>query len=191
MTNRYGRVLMVELRVCGGLTIAALVVAVTVVATAGTAHACSCVERELAEYADDISVAFAGSQLERTVHSQVEDNGAALVFRVDRVYKGEAGPLIEVRTHAQGPACGIDMEGRGTVGVAAQEWRGDLNVHLCGSVVTASELQDVFGEGYPPDESISLPPSPSDDPPNTSLVLLFAGAAVILLVGAAAWRRRA
>ena len=188
--RRCRRVLMVGRRACGGLTIAAMVVAVTVVATANTAHACSCVERELAEYADDISVAFSGSQLDRTVHSEVGDNGVALVFDVDRVYKGEAGPLIEVRTHAQGSACGIDMDGRGTVGVVAHEWKGDLSVHLCGSVVPVGELQDVFGEGYPPDESISLTPGPSDDFLNTSLVLPIAGAAVIVLVGAAVYRRR-
>ena len=29
------------------------------------------------------------------------DNGTALLFLVDRVHKGETGPLIEVRTHAQ------------------------------------------------------------------------------------------
>lgn len=177
-------------RMCGGLAIAALVAVVMVTATAGTALACSCIERDLADYVDDISVAFAGSQVERTVHSQFEDNGVALVFSVDQVHKGEVGPLIEVRTHAQGSACGIDMDGRGMVGVVAGEWRGDLNVNLCGSVVSLGALEDVFGEGHPPDESIRLAESSSDDFPSTNLVLLVAGGGIVLLVSAAAWRRR-
>lgn len=191
IADRYRRVPMIGKRLCGGLTMAAIVAAVTVMATAGTAQACSCVERELADYADSISVAFVGSQIERTVHSEVEDNGVALVFSVDRVYTGEAGPLIEVRTHAQESACGIDLGGQGTVGVAAGEWEGDLHVGLCGSVVPVGALEDVFGDGYPPDESIRLPPSPSDDFLSSNLALLVAGAGIVLLAGAAIWRRRA
>ena len=182
---------MVGLRLCGGLTIAA-VAAATLMASAGTAHACSCIERELSDYDDDISVAFAGSQLKRIVYSNVDDSGVALVFSVDRVYKGEVRSYIEVRTHAQESACGIDMYGRGTVGVVAGMWRGDLVVHLCGSIVTVDALEKAFGAGYPPDESIRLPasPDPSEDFLDTGQVLLVAGAAVILLAGAAVWRRR-
>lgn len=206
---------MVGQRVCGGLTIVAMVAVVMVVATARTAQACSCVVRELSEYADDISVAFAGDQLERVVQDYVEDNGAALLFRVERVYKGEAGPLIEVRTHAQGPACGIDVGGQGTVGVVANQWRGDLSVNLCGSIVSIDELAEVFGEGYPPDESIRLPVSPDPEehafytgqPPDDGLVmssqpegssrdqslpavLIVAGALLLMLSGAVVWHRR-
>ena len=206
---------MVGQRVCGGLTIVALAAVVLVVATAGTAHACSCAVRELSEYADDISVAFAGDQLERVVQDYVEDNGAALLFRVERVYKGEAGPLLEVRTHAQGPACGIDAGGQGTVGVGARHWRDDLSVDLCGSIVAIDELEEVFGEGYPPDESIRLPVSPDPEehafyrgqPPDDGLVmssqpegssrdrrlpavLVVAGAVLLMLSGAVIWHRR-
>ena len=206
---------MVGQRVCGGLTIVAMVAVVMVVATARTAQACSCVVRELSEYADDISVALAGDQLERVVQDYVEDNGAALLFRVERVYKGEAGPLIEVRTHAQGPACGIDVGGQGTVGVVANQWRGDLSVNLCGSIVSIDELAEFFGEGYPPDESIRLPVSPDPEehafytgqPPDDGLVmasqpegpsrdqslpavLIVAGALLLMLSGAVVWHRR-
>ena len=89
------------MRLCGVLLTAAAIALVGIAATPRPAHACSCIHRELSEYADDITVAFVGRQLERVVHDQFDDNGAALLFRVDRVYKGEAGPLIEVRTHAQ------------------------------------------------------------------------------------------
>lgn len=189
MTSHYRRVSMVGRRVCGGLAIVAMVAVATVVVTAGTAQACSCVERELADYADDVSVAFTGSQVERTVHSQVHDNGVALVFSVDRVYKGEAGPFIEVRTHAQDSACGIDLGGRGTVGVVAGEWRGDLNVNLCGSIVSVDALESVFGDGYPPDESISLPVSPSTGS-DTLIVVLVAASTLLLLTVSVVARRR-
>ncbi len=207
--------MMLGLRLLRWLVLAAVLTAGTMVADTGTAHACSCILRELPEYADGVSVAFVGHQLERVVHDYVEHNGTALLFRVDRVHKGEVGPLIEVRTHAQGPACGIDVGGQGTVGVVARQWRGDLNVNLCGSIVTSGELEEVFGEGYPPDESIRLPVSPDpeehafytgqppDDGPVASsqpddsrrdqsllAVLLVAGAAVLAFAGAVIWRRR-
>ena len=110
---------MLRLRLLRWLVSAAVLTAGTMVVHAGTAHACSCIVRELPEYADGVSVAFAGHQLERVVQDYVEDNGAGLLFRVDRVYKGEAGPLIEVRTHAQDSACGIDAGDQGSVGVVA------------------------------------------------------------------------
>ena len=122
--------MMVGLRLLRWLVLVAVLTAGTMVANSGTARACSCILRELSEYADDISVAFVGHQLERVVHDYVEDNGTALLFRVERVYRGEAGPLIEVRTHAQGPACGIDVGGQGRVGVVARQWRGDLQCQL-------------------------------------------------------------
>ena len=176
------------MRLCGVLMTAAAIALVGIAATPRPARACSCIHQELSEYADDISVAFVGRQLERVVHDQFDDNGAALLFRVDRVYKGEAGPLIEVRTHAQESACGIDLGGTGAVGIAAWTWRGDLSVNLCGSMVTAAELQDVFGEGRPPDDSIRLPDS--DDDQGLLAFLLIAGAAAVLAAGAVAWRRR-
>ena len=202
-------------RLSGWLAAAAMVATAMLTAAPNTALACSCAVVELSDHADDISVAFVGHQLERVVHDYVEDNGTALLFRVERVYKGEAGSLIEVRTHAQGSACGIDVGGQGTVGVVARQWRGDLNVNLCGSIVTSGELEEVFGEGYPPDESIRLPVSPDPEdhafytgqPPDDGLVassqpdglrrdqsllavLLVAGAAVLAFAGVVIWRRR-
>ena len=189
MTGHYHRVSMVGQRVCGGLTIVAMVAVVMVVTTAGTAHACGCIERQLADYADDISVAFAGDQLGRVVHDYFEDNGAALLFRVERVYKGEAGPRIEVRTHPQGSACGIDVGGHGTVGVVAHQWRNELSVNLCGSIVAMDEMREVFGEGYPPDQSISLPVSSNTGSDTLIVVLVVAGAPLLLTVSVVARRR--
>ena len=206
---------MLRLRLLRWLVLAAVLMAGTIINSSGTAHACSCMLRELSEYADGVAVAFVGHQLERVVQDYVEDNGAALLFRVERVYKGEAGPLIEVRTHAQGPACGIDAGGQGTVGVVANQWRGDLSVNVCGSIVAIDELEQVFGEGYPPHESIRLPVSPDPEehafytgqPPDDGLVmssqpegssrdqslpavLIVAGAVLLVLSGAVIWHRR-
>ena len=207
---------MLRLRLLRWMVLTAVLSAGATVASSRTAHACSCILRELPEYADGVSVAFAGHQLERVVQDYVGDNGAALLFRVDRVYKGEVGPLIEVRTHAQGePACGIDVGGQGTVGVVAHQWRGDLSVSLCGSIVAIDELEEVFGVGDPPDESIRLPVSPDPEehafytgqPPDDGLVasthpdgssrdqrlpavLIVAGAVLLVLAGAVIWHRR-
>ena len=206
---------MLRSRLLRWLVLAAVLTAGTAVVGSGTAHACSCIVRELSEYADGVSVAFVGHQLALGVEDYFDDNGAVLLFGVDRVYKGEAGPLIEVRTHAQDSACGIDVGGRGTVGVVARQWRGDLSVNLCGSIVAIDELQEVFGEGYPPDESIQLPISPNPEehaldtgqPPDDGLVispqpedpsrdqsplaaLIIAGAALLLLVCVVTWHRR-
>ena len=206
---------MLRLRLLRWLVSAAVLTAGTVVVNVGTAHACSCILRELPEYADGVSVAFVGHQLELVVQDYVGDNGAALLFRVERVFKGEAGPLIEVRTHAQGSACGIDVGDQGTVGVVASQWRGDLSVNLCGSIVEIDELKAVFGVGYPPDESIRLPVSPDPEehafytgqPPDDGLVmwsqhdgsssdrsllaaLIVAGAVLLAFASAVIWRRR-
>ena len=195
------------------LVVAAMVTTVTLTIVAGTAHACSCIERGLSEYADDISVAFVGTQLDRAVHEYVDDNGAALLFSVDRVYAGEVGPLIEVRTHAQDSACGIDVGGWGPVGIAARHWRGALSVNLCGSIVTQAELESVFGAGRPPDESAHLPVSPdtAEDSMNTGApqddngepatgstdgdqtllaIVLVAGVAGAVAGAVIVWRRR-
>lgn len=158
-------------RMIGWLVVAAMVTTATLTVAPGTVRACSCLARDLSEYADEISVAFVGTQLEKVVYDYVDDNRAVLLFSVDRVYAGEAGPLIEVRSHAQEMTCGIDVRGWGPVGIAAYDWRGTLSVDLCGSIVAAAELESVFGEGRPPDESIRLPASldPAEDFSNSSV----------------------
>ena len=199
----------------GRLVAAAMVSTVTLTVVLGTAHACSCLERDLSEYADDIPVAFVGTQLERVVHADTDDNGAALLFSVERVYAGEVGPMIEVRTHAQDPACGVDVGSWGPVGIAARHWGGALSVNLCSSIVTVAELESAFGEGRPPDESVRLPVSPdaTEDSFNASVptdenalaaptnggtggdqsllaIVLVAGTAAAVAGAGIVWRRR-
>ena len=144
------------------------------------------------EYAEEMTVAFIGQQIDRVVHDEVADDGATLTFHVDRVYKGEAGPLIAVRTHAQGEAaCGLDFDGQGDVAVAVYDRQGYLSIDFCSSEIPVHELEDLFGEGYSPDESIDLVASPeaSDDGFPTFLVVAAAGLFFALALGSVTLRR--
>ena len=189
----------------------------TVMLTAAprAAHACSCMELDLSKYVNDDAIVFVGTQLERVVHDDMKDNGVTLLLSVERVYSGEAGPLIEVRTNAQGGACGVDLYWDGEVGVVAQMWLGELSVNSCTTPVPVDALEEVFGEGRPPDESIRLPVSPDSRAnssnanlsldeneqaaPTTSspdlaerllATLLIAAVAAIVVAAAVVWNRR-
>lgn len=143
------------------LLLGSLITYLGLAVTARTVLACSCVNVPLSEYADEVDIAFSGSQIERIV-SQPEGSTRSsadpvtLIFRVNRMYKGRAGPLVEVHTVRDEISCGVDFAGRGITGVAAFSRGGEFGVGLCGSPVTISELQQVFGEGYPPDEVFGL-----------------------------------
>ena len=66
------------MRLCGVLITAAAIALVDRRDSASSS--CLQLHLGLSEYADDISVAFVGRQLERVVHNQVGDNGTALLF---------------------------------------------------------------------------------------------------------------
>ena len=182
-------------------------------------HACSCGATTLSDYADRVNVAFVGRQIESTGVSGVW-GVSVLLLEVDRVYKGRAGPLIEVRTD-DSATCGAHFGGMGTTGVAvmrndvSREWEGielgDLYVGWCTAHVSIEELEEVFGAGYPPDETLVLEEPPDatlvlEEPPDATLVLeepsesstpsrtlLVGGAAFVLLaavVGLVRLRRR-
>lgn len=125
--------------------------------TAPTVHACSCVGSPLSEYADEVDVAFSGIQVSRVVPPPNADGTVSsgdpvtLVFEVTRVFKGSVGSRIDVRTNRGEVSCGVDMAMRGLVGVVAFGGQGGLGVELCSSPVAISELEEVFGEGHPPD----------------------------------------
>ena len=177
------------LRVAGLSILTTAVVISTLAATPRTAHACSCGRLGLSAYADDVAVAFVGRQVSREAGSQT----ARMVFEVDRVYKGDVGPLIEVRSASYDAACGVDFAGQPSAGVAAFERdEGTLSVDLCSSIVTSHELEEVFGAGYPPDESSDLY-APGDGSTSVSaplVTLLAVAAAVVLAVSILAVRRR-
>ena len=154
----------------------AAVVALATLGIAPPANACSppLSMPSLAERVDEIAVAFVGRQIER-----IDDAGVTLVFEVDRLYHGEAGPLIEVRTAYGGGDCGISFRDSGTVGIIAYRrgetgwWvaeEGDLMVSSWHSTATIRELEEVFGVGYPPNETLSVetPDTHATEPPDTS-----------------------
>ena len=115
---------------------------------------------------DDISVAFAG----RIVNWGSESR----VFEVERVYKGRAGPVLEVHT-PDSAACGIT--GQGIEGAVAKTWQGKPSVSFC-SQVTVEDLEAAFGPGYPPDETMV-----ATGISTTAIFLLVGGGAVVLVGG--------
>ena len=165
-----------------------------------------------------MELAFAGRQLRRIVPASNEDawklGSATLVFQVDQVYKGRAGPQVELRTNQVSAACGLDLSGAGVTGVAAFRTKEGLGVGSCGSPVTIAELEEVFGEGYPaylraeawdqgddvwtPATNSTSPPLASREPDTEHLpieegpirMLIVAGAMVILGGGAVVFLKR-
>lgn len=163
------------------LVLALTVVFAAVGATPGTAHACSCFVPDWPEYADEATVIFVGQQIVRVVHDEFVDDGATLTFHVDRVYKGEAGPLIAVRTHAQGEAaCGLDLDGQGDVGVAVFNRRGYLSIDFCSSKIPIYELEDLFEDSHPPDGSIALVASTDTADDGFPIILTIAASTLSL-----------
>lgn len=164
----------------------ALAVTLGALAIPRSANACSPFpdpQPELAEYADEIAVAFVGRQIDYAAH---RSKGVTLVFEVDRVYKGQEGPVVELRTGYGSGDCGVDFGGRGTVGITARRrgatgwWaaeEGDLTVSLHRSAATVDELEEVFGAGYPPHETLSLPEA------SATFRVLLIGSAVVLAAG--------
>ena len=131
---------------------------------------------------DEVDTAFVGRQIEGTV----EAGGLVLLLAVDWVYKGRAGPLIEVRTHHGGRSgtCGTHFGDMGTTGVAAMgSEEGDLYVAWCTAHVSIEELEEVFGAGYPPDATLVLEGPPASSDPFS--VLVVGGVALVLVAGVA------
>ena len=181
------------MRKYGALLLAAAVFCAILAVVPRTAHACSCVDRPLSEYADDVVVAFAGRQIERILPEPGPDgvgssmDPVTLVFEVERVYKGRVGSQIALRTNRGGASCGVDFGGKRVAGVAAFDITGGLySVDLCGSPVTIAELRKVFGEGFPPDETLALELPDSRDVGSPLVQILPAVGALVILVGIAA-----
>lgn len=170
--------------------LAATAALAALLATPHTARACSCMPADLADYADEVTVAFTGRQIERIPLPDTPGwVSTALVLEVFRVYKGRAGPRIEVRTGPEAGTCGISFGGESIVGVAAFGEEGGLTVHLCGSSVSIGELEEVFGSGYPPDETITLPGAAPEETNSFPAAVAVAAGLSILAAGAFALHR--
>ncbi len=175
----------------GALLLAAAVFFVIMAVPARTAHACSCVDLHLSEYADDVALAFAGRQIERILPEPSPDgvwsskDPVTLVFEVERVYKGRSASQIALLTIRGGGSCGVDFGGEGVTGVAAFGSTEGLYVFLCGSPVTIAELQEVFGEGFLPDETLALELPDSQDVGSPWVRTVLAGGTLVILIGIA------
>ena len=179
------------MRKYGAWILVAAVFCAILAVTPRTAHACSCGFLPLSEYAEDVELAFAGHQLKRIIPTSNEEAfkpwSVTLVFQVDRVYKGRAGPQVELRTNLLSEACGLDLSGAGVTGIAAFRTKEDLEVNRCASPVTIAELEEVFGEGYPADPKAEAW-GPIEEGPIRMLIV--AGAMVILGGGAVVFLKR-
>ena len=133
----------------------ATLVSITVLLPPRTAHACSCVEFVLSEYAGEVDIAFSGRQSARIEPGPGPDgvisggDPVTLVIHVERVYKGSVDQPMEVRTSLDGAACGQDFARWGVVGIVAFNRGGQFWVGSCSSPVSLDELEEVFGEGHP------------------------------------------
>ncbi len=164
-----------------------------------TVSACSCRWRPLSDLADEVDVAFAG----RKVHSTTNGEVAIFTLQVDRVYKGEAGPRTVVHSHVSGATCGRDFGAGGPQAVLAyaEETRGwlgleagELTSGYCSTHITIADLIEVFGDGYPPDETILLPTVPKDreseNRASSGIALVIGGMIVVGVVAMVWWVRR-
>lgn len=131
------------------LSVVLVMVAGFVVAGA-PAQACSCggSARENLPYAEG---AFVGVLEGKDVTGF---NSVEWTFRVERVAKGEFGPIAIVRTPEQESACGLHLRTRERVGLLLQ--RGDDGVwhsSLCAQY-EQSEVLSAVTRPYPPDPTI-------------------------------------
>lgn len=140
-------------RISVSILLASIITLALLTAVPRSAHGCSCSEMysPLSEYVDQVDVAFSGHQVDRGDDWEL----TVLTFEVDRVYKGEVGPRVELYTSLNS-SCGIDFGPAGYTGVAAfaaGPESTELWVHWCGSHVSIEELEEVFGAGYSPDDA--------------------------------------
>jgi hypothetical protein len=145
------------------------------------AFACSCAYEpdhpELVQIAD---VIFLGT----VVGDRTLGNTRTYTFTVDRVFKGQAYATQTVKTEAQAPACGLELNGSGPFLVHAyQEPAGAeaLHANSCGGTREGGSPANL-GDGYPPLPSSGISPV-WIAVPVLALSATFAFAAL-------AWRRR-
>jgi hypothetical protein len=98
------------LRVLFAAAIAALSI---VVVGAGPSFACSCVMADTATHVEWADVVLTGTLAERTPPEQTRVmssmDPATYVVDVDQVFKGEAGPRVEILSPNSGASCGLEL----------------------------------------------------------------------------------
>lgn len=141
-------------RLVGSLILFAAVAVSVLVATPRTAHA-SCAVMELSEYAHLVDVAFVGRQVPPAIYAGHLERESrkfiefVTVFEVERVYKGQVGPIEGVHSTPGLPSVPTFELGTHAV-VAFENPDGTLSVSDCYDNLTIAELEEEFGPGYPP-----------------------------------------
>lgn len=171
-----------------------LLIAATIgwlIALPAPAYACSCAEFILDDAAEEIGLAFVGTQTAYDVEDEFADDGASLTFDVERVYVGEAAKTTGVNTPAQSSACGVNF-GNGNR-VAVVSWGDTGVVGLCTSSVAEADLQRVYGEGRAPTADTAVPLDAGVSNTRYAViggVLVLASLGVVFGLRAAASRRQ-
>lgn len=169
---RLGRAIVLSLMVAAGL--------VVVVAPA---RACSCVEMDLPARLPDADGAFIGTYVDR---SEIGSQRVVFTFEVERVVKGDFGPIAIVRTNQTGGPCGLEFYGDRRSGLLLQRaednvWESDL----C-SMVAPRALLDV-GDDHPPDPDVA--PVSAGFATSTNRMLIVLGVVVMIAAVLALVRR--
>lgn len=134
----------------------ALALAVTALAFAADALACSCEPVVLARDLPRVEGAFVGTLLERreppTSSATRSDDPVTLVFRVEQVYKGAIENRVEVQTVRGGDACGISIGIGDRTGLLLDRDGAVWRSTLCSQVDPAEflALTDVKDNELPP-----------------------------------------
>lgn len=188
-----------------------------VVVGAGPSFACSCVSGDAAEYAGRATVVVSGTVVDVVPPPSTTEmsslDPATYVVDVDQVFKGQAGPRVEVLSPNSGASCGLEniVPGRRYVVFAShQSMEGadadHLWANLCGGTGPASPemlaaVQEVTGApttaAYGSELTITLDETADDQPADDDVLAdwalpigLVAGGSLVLLT-AALWVRHA
>ena len=199
----------------GVLPVLAMTVALAaLIAAPRPAQGDTCFENPLSGYIKRADVIFAGRQVLRigpddpSYHSALSrPGGITIIFEVDRVFKGQAGPLLAARSaYGHGDygfapfwtnTGAVLATIRGFYGPSRSE-PGDLEVGLCGSWFTVNEIEEALGPGYPPNETmvevvemlenpnettIAIAPSDNSNGISTTALYIMIGGVAAALVG--------
>lgn len=149
------------------------------------ARACSCTTTPPPEQAlADSDAVFEARPFGMTS----DDRRARYSFEVDRVFKGEVGPRVEISTALHSATCGRSYKiGTQYVVYARKGPSGELTDMLCSRTrATSSAAEDlqVLGAGYEPQVQLAPEPDPGPEPTEPPRISPPAAAAPVAGAGA-------
>ncbi len=136
-------------RLLAGLVLLVSTTAGALVATAGPAAACSCVQPSL-EFLETHDVAFSGVVTNR------RESGDELIvtLRTDRVFKGEVTKRVDVVGGTDGDTCGLEAEDGDRLLVFGTLVDAEVTSNLCSSITAPGkayrEILAELGDGTEP-----------------------------------------